>query len=365
MIAGRRGWWAVLAGVVAVPFLALAAFLLLVPPPVEPFEPVTWVPPALVPAESRAAIGTDVGVLVDEDLNGPEDVAVDADERLYVSTRDGRILRVDPDAGQIETFAEVGGRPLGLQFAASGELLVANQGIGLQAVTPAGEVRLLADSAGGEPLRSANDLAVASDGIVYLTDSNGKYTPTTLGARASYSLYDFLEGRPQGRVLAYDPVTTEIRVIAEGLYFPNGIVLAEDEQSVLVGESTRYRVTRLWIGGDRVGTAEVFLDNVPGISDGFTRDSDGRLILATYERVEALDEVILPSVVARHVAVRLPADLLNGDPLPGALLELTEDGRIIRSHTGLDPAATTVTSWRGGWVLGALLDEPLRFVKVP
>src|SRR5262245_38625208 len=52
-------------------------------------------------------------------LDGPEDVAVDAAGRLYVGTVDGHIVRItlQPDGREVvETFADTGGRPLGLHF---------------------------------------------------------------------------------------------------------------------------------------------------------------------------------------------------------------------------------------------------------
>lgn len=349
---------AVLAALLAAPFA-------LVRPPVEPFRPATWVPTEPDPVEVQLPVGDASRPLTDAVLDGPEDIALGRDGLLYASTRAGTIVRADPETGAVMPFAEVGGRPLGLRFGADGELYVANQGIGLQAVSPNGAVRLIADAADGEPIHSANDLDIGPDGTVYLTDSNRIYTPQALGERTSYSLYDFLDGRALGRVIAVDPVSGRARVLADGLHFPNGIVLSADARSVLVAESTRYRVTRIGIAGEGPGEREVFLDNVPGISDGFTRDASGHLILAAYERVPALDEVVLPSLVARHVAVRLPEDLLAGDPLPGMLLELGEDGRIVRAFTGLDPAATTITPWGDSWVLGALLDQPLRAMPAP
>ena len=141
-------------------------------------------------------------------------------------------------------FATVGGRPLGMAVDSDGRLIVTNHGIGLQAVSPAGEVTLLTDSAGGEPIRFANDVVIADDGAVYFSDSNARFNNASLPGLPSHSLYDFLEGRPRGRLLRYDPVTRSTTVLLSGLYFPNGIVVTADQRSLLVAESTRYRITR-------------------------------------------------------------------------------------------------------------------------
>jgi len=43
-------------------------------------------------------------------INGPEDVVIDPDGRLYGGTQDRKIVRI-PKNGNIEIFAETGGRP--------------------------------------------------------------------------------------------------------------------------------------------------------------------------------------------------------------------------------------------------------------
>nr|WP_169806302.1 SMP-30/gluconolactonase/LRE family protein [Herbidospora sakaeratensis] len=334
--------------------LLTGAFLVFLRPPVDPFDPVAWDPgppakiPRVTPAAGVASLGT---------LPGPEDLAVDASGWIYTGLLDGRVVRLRP-GGRPEPFAEVGGRPLGLAFDARGHLLVANHGVGLQSVAPDGAVTLLTDQAGGEPIRFANDLAVAADGTVYFSDSNSRLNNSTLPGSA-FSVYDFLEGRPRGRLLRYDPSTRTTTVLAGDLYFPNGIVVTDDQRALLVVESTRYRVTRHSLTD---GTTTTFLDRLPGIGDGFTRLPDGRLLLAVYDRVPLLDERILPNTWTRRLAARLPASLLadEDDPIAGSILVIGPGGRIERSLSGLDPAPANVVPYEQGWLLGSLQGRELR-----
>lgn len=364
----RRRTWRIIAitaaAVFFLPVVAIGAFLLIASPPVEPFEPRTWSPESADLVEG-VDIGDSVSDLSAETFEGPEDIAVDQAGMVYTGTIGGLIVRIDPATGASEEFADVGGRPLGLAFDAAGDLIVANHGLGLQSVTPRGEVRLLTDTAGGEPVLAANDLDIASDGVVYFTDSNRKYNSTTLGERTSYSLYDFLEGRPLGRLLSYDPGTEGTEVVSEDLYFPNGVALDAEETAVLVGESTRFRISRHWISGPEAGTSDVFADNLPGISDGFGRDERGGLILSVYERIDALEDFVLPSRLAREIAVRLPEEVLLGEPLTGSVLSLSEDGAIAERYSGLDPAATNVVPHDGEWIIGSLVGEPVRVLPSP
>lgn len=336
----------------AVAALLVAAFLVLLRPPVEPFDPVAWDPgpPAPVAEEVPAAGVAPIGA-----LPGPEDMAVDAAGRVYTGLIDGRVVRLNPGP---ELFAQAGGRPLGLAFDARGDLLIANHGVGLQSVAPDGTVSLLTDTADGERIRFANDLAVADDGMVYFTDSNSRLNNSTLEGSA-FSVYDFLEGRPRGRLLRYDPASRTTTTLARGLYFPNGVVVTEDQRSLLVVESTRYRVSRYSLTD---GTITTFLDHVPGIGDGLTGLPGGRLLLPVYDRVPLLDDRILPGTWTRRLAARLPASLLADEenPPPGSILVLSPQGRIERRLSGIDPAPANVVPYEKGWLLGSLQGRELR-----
>ncbi|NAS21263.1 SMP-30/gluconolactonase/LRE family protein [Herbidospora sp. NEAU-GS84] len=344
--------WALIG--LGVPALLAGAFLVFLRPPVDPFDPITWDPgpPSEVPQDVPAAGVTPIGA-----LRGPEDLAVDGRGNVYTGLMDGRLVRIVP-GGRPETFAHVGGRPLGLVFDAQGNLLVANHGVGLQSVAPDGTVTLLTDTADGEPIRFANDLAVAADGTVYFSDSNSRLNNSTLPGSA-FSVYDFLEGRPRGRLLRYDPAAKTTTTLVRDLYFPNGVVVTDDQKALLVVESTRYRVTRVSLDD---GTTSTFLDHVPGIGDGFTRLPDGRLLLPVYDRVPLLDDRVLPNVWTRRLAVRLPAALLadEDDPPAGSILVLTPDGRIERRLSGIDPAPANVVPYEEGWLLGSLQGGELR-----
>ena len=92
---------------------------------------------------------------------GPEDVALGPDGFLYVSTDDGKILKIPTSGGPVEVFALPGGRPLGLEFDADGSLLVANAIFGVQRISTRGEVSLVFSEVDGKPLVLADDIAVA------------------------------------------------------------------------------------------------------------------------------------------------------------------------------------------------------------
>ena len=101
---------------------------------------------------------------------GPEDIAFDAEGRVYASMGDGKVMRFQPDGSQPEVFAETPTRPLGLRFDSDGNLIVCDGQ--LFSVAPDGTVTMLSDEAEGIPLNLANGLDIAADGTIYFTDSS-------------------------------------------------------------------------------------------------------------------------------------------------------------------------------------------------
>lgn len=66
-----------------------------------------------------------------------------------------------------------------------------------------------------------------------------------------------LQGRPSGRVLVYCPSSRTTAVVAEGLWFANGVALAGDESFLVVAETFGCRLKRHWLKGPKAGTTEV------------------------------------------------------------------------------------------------------------
>ena len=52
-----------------------------------------------------------------------------------------------------------------------------------------------------------------------------------------------------GRLLRYDPASGRTDVLADGLWFANGVALAPDESYVVVVETMRARLLRVWLRG--------------------------------------------------------------------------------------------------------------------
>jgi sugar lactone lactonase YvrE len=285
------------------------------------------VPPPLDGAWAPGDTRLDAAVVLPlPDGSGPEDVAVDADGRLVAGDGQGRIWRwpasaVHDDRAEPALLADTGGRPLGIELdPRDGSLVVCDAYRGLLRLTADGTVTVLATGAAGRPLTFCNNASVAADGTVYFTDSSDRY-PVTVWKR------DLLEYRPNGRLLAYDGAT---HVVAEDLYFPNGVALTPDGSAVLVVETSAHRLLRV----DLPDATVTVLSDLPAYPDNMSPVGDGTYWIALPSPRVAIAERLLPHPGVRRLVALLP-DRLQPQPVRYGLVALVDGaGTVLRTLHG-------------------------------
>lgn len=348
---------------VIVAVLGLALLYLFLWP--VPIEPVAWqAPPApalegpYAPNSALAAverIGENAGI-------GPEDVDVDAQGRVYGSYQDGRILRFDNAGKLLGEFANTGGRPLGLDFTADGTLVVADAFKGLLAIRTDGSVRVLSTEADGVPYKFADDVDIGPEGAIYFSDASDKFT-------FGQHMEDILEHAGRGRLLRYDPIADQTRVLLSDLNFANGVAVSQRGDFVLVNETGSYRVMRYWLKGPKTGQHEVFIDNLPGIPDGISSDDAGTFWLALYSPRSADLDRMSDKPWMRKLALRLPKSFQPKPAKHAFVLGLNEEGKVI--HNLQDAGANayapiTSVEQQGEWLyLGSLTQPSIGRTKAP
>lgn len=321
MAKSKRRWPWFVAGAV----VALALYLCLWPVPIDPvaLEPAPEGAPLAANDKLREAerFSTVIG---DDGGHGPETVIVDGEGRIYGGTKDGRIVRMKRDGSGLETFADTGGRPLGLAWDAQGQLIVADAKKGLLSISRDGVITTLATEAGGVAFRFADDVDVAKDGRIYFSDASSRF---------GYGdhMLDLLEGRPNGRLLRYDPKSRAVEVLLGELYFANGVALGEDDSFVLVNETGVRRVTRLWLSGAHAGEHDVFADALPGYPDGISRGTGGRFWVAIFAPRNPGGERMAPHPFMKKMVARLPRFLWPAPKRFGMVLVLDAEGHIADS----------------------------------
>ena len=172
-------------------------------------------------------------------LKFPEGPTLSADGRtLYaVNVQSSAISRLDLKTKAL-TYAWVtlpeGGRGNGMTLGPDGALYVADVGRKLIArlALPDGQVTTVVDRApGGGPFRGPNDLIFDKQGGLYFTDPDGSWD------------------KPIASVYHIAAKTHIVSLVAEGMQFPNGLVLSADEKTLYVAESPLHRITAITLAG--------------------------------------------------------------------------------------------------------------------
>jgi sugar lactone lactonase YvrE len=309
--------------VVLLVLIALVVLYLLLWP--VPISPQAWSPPpapSLTGQYQQNSLLSGVERLSLGPGNAPEDVALDAENRIYAGFDDGRIMRLQADGTHPEVFANTQGRPLGLSFDASGNLIVADAIKGLLSIGRDGLVNVLTTEADGLAFVCTNDLDIATDGTIYFTDASSKFPLTNYKA-------DLLEHRGNGRMLAYDPRTKTTRTLLGELSFANGVAVSPDQSFVLVVETAAYRVHRIWLSGPKQGQSEIFIDNLPGFPDGISSNGKNKFWLALVTPRDKTLDKLLPHPFLRKVVIRLPKFLQPAPKRFSFVLGLDNNGQVI------------------------------------
>ena len=310
--------------------IALFAYLLLWPVPIDP---VSWNAPAnqyyVGDFEQNTRLNK-VEILELEDTHGPEGLAL-LNGEIYTATREGWIIRYNETTGTMTKWVNTEGSPLGLAFDAEDNLLIADAYKGLLSVSPAGEITVLTDSYNGVPMEYVDDVDVDAEGKIYFSDASTKFGAQSNGGTYAASLLDTMEHGGHGRLMVYDPADQSTSMLMEGLNFSNGVAVAEDSSFVLVNETGSYRLHKYWLKGDRAGTSEVLIDNLPGFPDNIVRGRDGRFWVGLVSpRSQQLDDMS-SSPFLRKMVQRLPASVRPQAEHYSHVFAMDKDGAVILS----------------------------------
>jgi sugar lactone lactonase YvrE len=337
--------------IVVIIFL-LAAYLTLWPVPIKP---VSWnapMPPGYTgPHEVNTKLANLKMISLGKE-EGPEHIAIGKDDKLYTTVASGNILRMNPDGSAQEVFVNTGGRVLGFDFDAVGNLIAADVNRGLLSISPERKITVLTDKVNGEPILYADAVVVAKSGKIYLSDASTRFAPKDWGGTFEASLLDILEQSSTGRILEYDPANKTTRVLAKGFSFANGVALSRDEQTLFVNETGKYRVWKISLSAIDLDIStpsdqtKVLFENLPGYPDNLMRGLDGKIWLGFAKPRNPSIDKLASKPFMRKLTLRLPRAMWPIPKTYGHVMAFTEDGKVVadlQDPSGAYPETTAVT----------------------
>ena len=352
----------------------LAAYLLLWPVPIRPVAFTLPTAPGYVGVH---AVNTKLAKLQMIDLHGevgPEHIAFGPDGKLYTTVASGNILRMNADGTAQEVFAKTGGRILGFDFDAQGNLIGADSVMGLVSIAPDRKVTVLTDTVNGDPIRYADAVVVARSGKMYFSDASTRFAPKDWGGTFESSVLDIIEGASTGRILEYDPATRATRVLANGISFANGVALSADEQSLFVNETGKFRTWKIAVAANGLNVAQsspqatVLLDNLPGYPDNLMRGLDGKIWLGLAKPRNPVADNMADKPWLRRLTLRLPRALWPVPKSYGHVMAFTEDGKVVadlQDPSGAYPETTAITETKDRLYVQSLHAHGLGWLPKP
>lgn len=212
-----------------------------------------------------------------------------------------------------------------------------------------------------------NDLDVATDGTIYFSDSSYKNT-------RSENRKEVLDGAPRGRIFSFKPKyfggNGELNLMMCGLHFPNGVQL-EDDDSLLVVESARFRVLKLNLNDEIYSTGSllqscdeygsvyqylkskgsglsILMDGAPGFMDNIRKGlKNNEYLIGVGAKSSkpfsllyiAYQSNLLREIIGRIIPMKYIEYLV---PKMGLILVMDSNGMITKTYQ--DPSGHTVYS---------------------
>lgn len=332
--------------------LALVTYMCLWPVPVEP---VPWNAPADPGYAGPYAVNnklTKLNMISLGSDEGPEQIVLAKDGMLYAAVGSGNVLRMKPDGSAQEVFVNTGGRVLGFDFDAAGNLIAADAIKGLLSVSPERQISVLTNTVDGDLIRFADAVVVAASGKIYFSDASTRFDPAHWGGPFEASVLDMIEQSASGRILEYDPASKTTRVVAKGLSFANGVALSGDQKTLFASETGKYRVWKFPVTANNLDLlqpqteASVVLENLPGFPDNLMHGSGGKIWLGLAGPRSPNVDKMATKPFLRKMTLRLPRALWPVPKAYGHVMAFTEDGKVVedlQDPTGAYAKTTGVT----------------------
>jgi hypothetical protein len=170
-------------------------------------------------------------------------------------------------------------------------------------------------------------------------------------------------------LLVYDPKTNKTTTLLKNLYFANGVALSPDESFVLINETYMYRIQKYWLKGNKAGSSEIFIDNLPGFPDNISSNEKGIFWVALFNPRNNFIEMSSNKPFLRKIVLRLPESLQPQPINHSFILGLDENAKVVhnlqyQSDDAYSPI-TSVKQYNDNLYFGSLTQSGWGMIKVP
>jgi len=178
-----------------------------------------------------------------------------------------RILKWSTE-NKLSVFGENFGRANGMYFDKNGNLITcSDEKNELWSISPEGKVTILVKNYNGKRLNGPNDLWIAPNGSIYLTDPFYKRT-----------WWDHVTSEQDGECVYFlAPGTSNLLRVASDFQQPNGIIGTPDGKHLYVADIRAHKTWRYAINSDGMLSDKTLFAELG--SDGMTIDNRGNVYL--------------------------------------------------------------------------------------
>ncbi|MCU0644110.1 MAG: SMP-30/gluconolactonase/LRE family protein [bacterium] len=187
---------------------------------------------------------------------------------VFSDIQGNTVYKWTPENGA-EVFLQPSGNSNGLAEDKEGRLLLAQHGKRrIARLETNGMETALTTQFNGKRLNSPNDIAIKSDGSIYFTDP-------PYGINSSQEELGFYG------VYRINPDGSNLTLLVDSLYRPNGLTFSPDESKLYVNDTNAKRILVYDVESDgTLSNGKIFVTTGNGNPDGLKVDSEGNLYVA-------------------------------------------------------------------------------------
>jgi len=153
-------------------------------------------------------------------------------------------------------------------------------------------------------------------------------------------------------------------VLAGGkkFFFPNGIILSPNEDYLIFSETSKFRLRKLWIKGEKEGKLETLPLSFPCFPDNLAWDSTGENIWVACPSIRRL-EWLASQPLLKRMLLNLPK-FLRPSMSDGLALLINEEGEVKKYFTGPFYALTSAQEHEGYLYLGTFESDYIARLEI-